>query len=176
MIMKSFSKILHFFILIICLLLQVAFFGYLKIFSISFDLIMVAIIAVALFDGTLWGMLFGFIVGLVMDLMTGNIIGISAFVYSIDAFMARKLISAGFKSKLLTHIFIVFLVTEINILIFSLIYYLFNFGISWFGMGLDMIIRPVCNIILMLIMFPLIRISSGMDKETEFEFKYKNKV
>lgn len=172
--MKSFSKILHFFILIVCLLLQVAFFEYLKIFSISFDLVMVAVLAVALFDGTLWGMLFGFTAGLVMDLMTGNIVGISAFIYSIDAFMAKKFISAGFKSRFLTRIFIVFLVTEVNILIISLIYYLFNFGISWIIMGVDMIVRPICNIILMLVIFPLIRRSSGTEKESEFEFKYKD--
>jgi rod shape-determining protein MreD len=174
--MKSFSKILHFFILIICLILQVAFFDYLDIFLIRFDLVMVAVIAVALFDGTMWGMIFGFVAGMAIDLMAGNIVGISAFIYSADAFMVRKLITAGFKSRLLTYIFIVFIITEINILTVSLIYYLFNFSISRFGMGLDMIIGPLCNIILVFVIFPIIRIGKGMNRETEFEFKYKDEI
>ncbi len=174
--MKSFSKILHFFILIICLILQIAFFDYLDIFFINFDLIMVVVIAVALFDGTMWGMIFGFIAGMIIDLMTGNIVGISAVVYSVDAFIVKKLIAAGFKSKLLTYMFIVFLITEVNILAVGLIYYLFNFSISRFGMGLDMIIGPVCNIILLFIIFPIIRMGTGINRETEFEFKYKDEI
>jgi len=172
--MKIFYKILHFFILIICLLLQIVFFENLKSFSVDFDLIMVVIIAIALFDGVFWGMLFGFIVGMVLDLMVGSMVGISAFIYSMNAFVVDRLIAAGFRYKLLTYSFIVFLITEINILIVSLIRYLFNFDSNILTMGLEMITKPICNIILMFIIFPVI--SSGMKRETEFGLKYKDKI
>ncbi len=70
---------------------------------------MVVIIAVALFDGTFWGILFGFAVGMVLDLMIGDIIGISALIYSINAFIVARLITSGFKFKYLTYSFIIFL-------------------------------------------------------------------
>ena len=174
--MKIFSKFLHFFIIIICLLLQIVFFEYLKMFYINFDLIMVVILAVALFDGTLWGILYGFAAGMAIDLIAGSVVGISAFIYAVDAFIVRRLITAGFKSIWLTYIFIVFLITEINILIVNLIRYLFNFNIDWFGISMEMATRPFCNIILMFIIFPLIKISSGKSEEIELGIKYKDKI
>jgi len=172
--MKIFYKILHFFVVVTCLLLQIVFFEYLKSFYINFDLIMVAVIAVALFDGTFWGMLFGFTIGIILDLITGNIVGISAFIYSLNAFMAGRLITAEFKSKIMTYLFIVFLITEINILTVSLIRYLFNFDSNLLRIGLALITEPICNIAIMFIIFPIMR--SRMKKESELEFKYKDKV
>jgi len=137
---------------------------------------MVVIIAVALFDGTLWGILFGFAAGMVLDLLIGDIIGISALIYPINAFIASKLITSGFKSRYLTYSFIIFLVTEINIIIVSLIRYLFSFNGNWMQMGLELITKPILNITLMFIIFPIISISSGMTREFEFGFKYKNKI
>ena len=172
--MKTFYKILHFFILIICLILQLVFFEYLKLFSINFDLVMVAVIAIALFDGVFWGILFGFIIGNIIDLMVGNIVGISALIYSINAFIVSRLTVAGFRLKLLTYVFIVFLITEINILMVSLIRYLFNFDINVLRLGLELATKPIYNIILMFIIFPVV--SAGFKRETELEFKYKTKI
>ena len=106
----------------------------------------------------------------------GDIIGISALVYSISAFVISKLIAVGFRFKFLTYSFIVFLITEINILIISIIRYLFNFDINWSQMGLELVTKPVCNIILMFVIFPIISISSGMTREIELGLKYKNKI
>jgi rod shape-determining protein MreD len=176
--MKVFSKFLHFFLIIICLLLQIALFEYLKMYYISFDLIMVIIIAVALFDGTLSGALYGFAAGMILDLMVGNIAGISAFIYAVDAFIVNRLITAGFKPTWLTYSFLVFLMTEINILLLNLILYLFNFSIDWSAISLELLVRPACNIVLMFIIFPLIRMSSGRSesKEIEFGLKYKDEI
>ena len=176
--MKIFSKFLHFFLIIICLLLQIVFFEYLKMYYISSDLIIVIIIAVALFDGTLWGALSGFIAGMTLDLMVGNIVGISAFIYAIDSFIVNKLITAGFKPAWTTYSFLVFLVTEINILILNLVLYLFNFSIDWSAISLELLVRPVCNIILMFIIFPLIKMSSGRSESEEIKFgvQYKDKI
>lgn len=147
-------------------------------YYISFDLIMVIIIAVALFDGMLTGALSGFAAGMILDFAAGNIAGISAFIYAIDAFIVSKLITAGFKPTWLTYSFLVFLMTEINILLLNLILYLFNFSIDWSAISLELLVRPVCNIVLMFIIFPLIRMSSGRggSEEIEFEHKYKDQV
>lgn len=170
--MKIVSRILNFFILIICLMLQISFFEYLELFSINFDLIMVIIIAITLFNGTLWGVLAGFTAGMVLDLMTGNIVGISAFVYAVNAFIAGKLIAVEFKSKILSCLFVIFIITEINILMVSLIYYLFNFDINWTGMGMELITGPVLNIVLMFIFFPLVRGISRIGGESKIESRY----
>jgi rod shape-determining protein MreD len=167
--MKIFSRTLHFFILIICLLVQIVFFEYLKMFSINFDLIMVAVIAIALFDGTIWGIISGFLIGVLLDLMVGDIVGISAFVYTIDSFLVDRLVNVGFKSKWLAYSTMVFLATEVNILLVNMIYYLFNYNIDWFNTGIKMISSPFLNIILMFALFPVIRISSGRIKEIEIE-------
>ncbi len=171
--MKIFSRFLHFFVLIICLLIQIVFFEYLKMFYINFDLIMVVIIAVTIFDGTLWGILFGFIAGMTLDLMVGDIVGISAFIYAIDAFIAGRLITVGFKSGKQAYLLLVFLVTEINILLINLIYYLFNFNPDWPGTGIELITKPFFNIILMFAVFPVMRIISGRREEIGFEHKSK---
>jgi rod shape-determining protein MreD len=172
--MKTFYKILHFFILIICLLLQIVFFEYLKSFSLNFDLLMVVVVAVTMFDGLFWGVLFGFIIGLVLDLAVGDIVGISAFIYSLNAFVASRLVTEEFRYRLLNYLLIVFFITEINILIVSLIRYLFNFNSNLLRMGLEMITAPVCNIILMFIIFPVVR--AGMRGDTELGSEYKNKI
>lgn len=172
--MKTFYKILHFFILIVCLLLQIVFFEYLKSFSLNFDLVMVIIIAITLFDGLFWGVLSGFIIGLMLDLAVGDIVGISAFIYSLNAFVASRLVTEEFRYKLLNYLFIVFIVTEMNILIISLIRFLFNLNSNLLRVGLEMITAPVCNIILMFIVFPVIR--AGMRGEPGLGFKYKDKI
>jgi hypothetical protein len=143
--MKIFSKFLHFFLIIICLLLQIVFFEYLKMYYIISDLI---------------------------------IVGISAFIYAIDSFIVNKLITAGFKPAWTTYSFLVFLVTEINILILNLVLYLFNFSIDWSAISLELLVRPVCNIILMFIIFPLIKMSSGRSESEEIKFgvQYKDKI
>ena len=172
--MKAFYKILHFFILIVCLLLQIVFFEHLKSFSLNFDLIMVTIIAITLFDGLLWGVLFGFMIGLLLDFAVGDIVGISALIYSLNAFVVSRLVTEEFRYKLLNYLFIVFLITEINILIISLIRFLFNFNSNLLRMVLEMITAPVCNIILMFIVFPVIK--AGLRGEPGLGFKYKDKI
>lgn len=167
--MRIFYKILHFLIVVICLLLQITFFEHLKLFSLNFDLLMVVVIAVTLFDGLLWGLLFGFIAGLTLDLAVGNIVGISAFVYSLNAFIAYRLVTKELGYKLLNYVFIVFLITETNILIISLLRYLFNYNSNLLRIGIEMIVAPACNIILMFIIFPIVR--AGMMEDIELGFK-----
>ncbi|MCJ7472130.1 MAG: rod shape-determining protein MreD [Actinobacteria bacterium] len=173
--MKIINKILHFALLIIALMVQIAFFEHLEMYFISFDLILIAIVAITLLDGAFYGIIFGFVAGLILDLAVGDLVGVSALVYVLDAFIVWKLVEAGFRSKLISQIFLVFIVTEANLIITNLIRFLFNYQVNLPGMGLDLLILPVFNILLMIIFYPAVKIgiSSGLE---EFEFKYKNKT
>lgn len=173
--MKTINKILHFALLIIAVMVQIAFFEQLEMYFISFDLVLIAIVAITLLDGAFYGIIFGFIAGLILDLMVGDLVGVSALVYALDAFIVWKLVEAGFRSKLTSQIFLVFIVTEANLIITNLIRFLFNYQVDLPGMGLELLILPVFNILLMIMFYPAIKIGISRGLE-EFEFKYKNKT
>lgn len=173
--MKTINKILHFALLIIAVMVQIAFFEQLEMYFISFDLVLIAIVAITLLDGAFYGIIFGFIAGLILDLMVGDLVGVSALVYALDAFIVWKLVEAGFRSKLTSQIFLVFIVTEANLIITNLIRFLFNYQVDLLGMGLELLILPVFNILLMIMFYPAIKIGISRGLE-EFEFKYKNKT
>jgi len=173
--MKIINKILHFALLIIALMVQIAFFEHLEMYFISFDLILIAIVAITLLDGAFYGIILGFVAGLILDLMVGDLVGMSALVYALDAFIVWKLVEAGFRSRLTSQIFLVFIVTEANLIITNLIRFLFNYQIDLPDMGLELLILPVFNILLMIIFYPAIKIGISRGLE-EFEFKYKNKA
>jgi rod shape-determining protein MreD len=173
--MKTINIILHFALLIIALMVQIAFFEHLEMYFISFDLVLIAIVAITLLDGALYGIIFGFVAGLILDLMVGDLVGVSALVYALDAFIVWKLVEAGFRSKLTSQIFLVFIVTEANLIIINLIRFLFNYRVDMPGMGLELLMLPVFNILLIIIFYPAIKIGISRGLE-EFEFKYKNKT
>jgi len=166
--MKILYKILHFFILITCLILQISFAEHIKLFYVNFDLIMVAVVCISLVDGMLYGIFYGFFVGLLLDLLVGNIVGISAFVYSIGGFIASRLMEVGFRRKNLSFIFIIFLITEISLIVAGMIRYLFNFNLDILDLGVELLIKPVFNIIVFFIIFPFIRVGSEGVKEFGF--------
>ena len=94
---------------------------------------------------------------------------------ALDAFIVWKLLEAGFRSKLTSQIFLVFIVTEANLIIINLIRFLFNYKVDLSGMGLEFLILPVFNILLIIMFYPAIKIGISRGLE-EFEFNYKNKT
>lgn len=172
--MKIFLKFAHFIFLIICIIIQLSFIEQLKIFNINADLVLVAVIGIAVFDGGLYGLVSGFIAGMLLDLLVGRIVGISALLYGLSGFFTGKIISMGLKQKIYTYILLVLFFTEANLLIKSSIYYLFNFSSSAAAIGLEMIINPVCNIVIMFLIFPLLR--AGFERSEEIGLTYKDQV
>ncbi|MBE3138491.1 MAG: hypothetical protein IMZ63_01605, partial [Actinobacteria bacterium] len=73
--MKAIQRILHFIILIICLVFQITLVERLKLYYINLDLVMIAIAGITIFDGMIYGVVYGFIAGMILDLMVGNVIG-----------------------------------------------------------------------------------------------------
>ena len=163
--MKVVFRIIHFLILTVCLVIQIAFIENLKLYHIDLDLVLVALVLITIYDGAATGILFGFAIGMALDLMVGNIVGISPFIFAVSAFITSRLKEMGFKQKLPAYTFIIFIITEINILLMNMVRYLFNFNIDMAGMGAELLLRPIYNILLMLAAYPLLRIQMVKKKE-----------
>jgi rod shape-determining protein MreD len=172
--MKFLLKMLHLILLLMCIILQITFVGYLNIFHISLDLVMVAVLGITVYDGDTYGIIAGFFAGLILDLMMGQIIGINALLFALNAFAAGIVLRAGFEKKLLVNILLIFAVTEINLLFLTGVYYLFNFKVSFNNLGLELLTNPIFNILAMFIIFPVLR--AGRKRKEEIGFIYKDKA
>ena len=169
--MRVFLKFLHLVFIIVCLIIQISFIEHLKILYINIDLIMVTVIGIAAFDGTRFGLVSGFLAGLILDLMTGRIIGINALIYSVNGFIAGKIMETGFKKRILTKVLMILFFSEANLLIQTGIYYIFGYSSSFVKLGTEMLIYPACNILVMFVIFPLIKAGTERSEEIGFVFK-----
>jgi len=171
--MKIFFRILNFIILILCLIFQFAFLENFKLINIGLDIVLVAIIGISIFNGEIYGLISGFLAGMLIDIMAGSIIGVTALLYSVDAFLASRIYGFDFRKKTLANVLLILLVTEINILFMSGIYYLFGFATSGAKLGIEMLTSPVFNIFAMFIVFPLLNLGRERKEEIGFIFKKK---
>lgn len=167
--MKIIDKIFDFFILIFFLILQVVFAQQLKLYYINFDFILVIVIAVTFKENMIVGMFYGFFSGFILDLLSSHIIGVSPLIFALDAFLIGKLLESGLKLKLPSYILTVFLLTEVNIVVVNIIYYLFNYNIDFLSMGFDLLLKPVFSISLIFIIFPLIRLKLSGEELIEHQ-------
>ena len=110
---------------------------------------------------------------MLIDILSGRIIGISALLYALGAFLAGRVSGLELKKKILTDLLLVLIVTELNILFKSGVYYLFGFSASSAKLGLEMLINPVFNAALMFILFPLLDLGRERKEELGFIFKKK---
>ena len=172
--MKIFLRIIHLIIMVVCIILQLTFVEHLRIFGISMDLVAVLIIGIAIFDDVISAMFYGFFAGLLLDLMTSSVIGVSALIYALNGFIAGSVIRLWDRQRIINYLLVVFFITEINLLLVSGIYYLFNYDISFRELALELIVNPVFNIIAMFLIFPLL--SAGKYRKEEIGFIYKDKI
>jgi rod shape-determining protein MreD len=172
--MKIFFRIMNFIILILCLIFQFAFLENLKLINIGLDIALVAIIGISIFNGEIYGLISGFLAGMLIDIMAGSIIGVTALLYSVDAFLASRIYGFDFRKKTLANVLLIMLVTEINILFMSGIYYLFGFATSSAKLGIEMLTSPLFNIFAMFIIFPLLNL--GRERKDEIGFIFKKKA
>ena len=169
--MKIFNRAIDFFLLIFFLILQVVFGEQLKLNYLNFDFIIVAITALTFKNGMVAGMLYGFFAGLVFDVLSSNIIGISPLILALSAFIIGRLMESGLKIKLVSYILAVFILTEINIIIISIIYYLFSYNIDFVSFGMDLLLKPIFNILIIFIVFPLMRVKFSGEELIEYQYK-----
>jgi len=169
--MKIFNKVFDFFILIFFLILQVAFAQQLKLYYLNFDFILVVIVAITFKNNMTTGMFFGFFTGLIFDLLSSHIVGISSLVFALDAFLIGKLLESGLKPRLISYVLTVFMLTEVNIMIPNIFYYLFSYSIDFVSTGLELLLKPVFNILLIFIIFPLMRVKFSGEELIEHQYK-----
>ena len=74
------------FVVIICVVLQTTLFTHLRIDGVAPDVGLVAVLAVAYYDGAESGAWFGFLMGLAVDLFLTTPLGLSALSYAITAY------------------------------------------------------------------------------------------
>lgn len=172
--MKVFIRIIHFFILLVFLIIQIVLLEQFSIWGVGINLLFVCIIAVSIIDGYVYGMLFGFLFGILLDLLTGGIIGVNALVFTLSAYISFRIYKLGFKRKLLTYIIIVPIVSVIEALVPSLIYYIFGYGINPLLLFIGLFLIPAVNTVLVFPIFPLIGI--GSTRKEEIGFLYKKKI
>lgn len=169
--MKIFNKAIDFFLLIFFIILQVVFGEQLKLNYLNFDFILVVIVALTFKNGLIAGMLYGFFAGLVFDILSSNIIGISPLILALSAFIIGRLLESGLKIKLVSYMLVVFILTEINIIIISIIYYLFSYNIDFVSLGMDLLLKPIFNILIIFIVFPLMRVKFSGEELIEYQYK-----
>ncbi|HAX17947.1 MAG TPA: rod shape-determining protein MreD [Actinobacteria bacterium] len=169
--MKYFLKIIHFFILVFFIIFQIIFGEQLEIYHISFDFILITLAAATLRDGFVTGMIFAFISGMIFDLLSGTLVGVSPLIFSLCVFVICRLISTGLKLRLLSYIFIVIITTEINIILLNIMYYLFNFQMDFLSVVIELVTKPLFNILLVFIIFPLFRLKFSGEDTVEYQFR-----
>ena len=74
------------FVVVICVVLQTTLFTHLRIDGVAPDVGLVAVLAVAYYDGAESGAWFGFVMGLAIDLFLTTPLGLSALSYAITAY------------------------------------------------------------------------------------------
>lgn len=166
--MKIFYKFIDIIILIFFIILQIVFAQQLKLYYLNFDFLLVIIVAITFKEGLTQGMIYGFFAGIIFDLLSSKIIGISPLILSLYSFIIGKLIQAGLRPKIQSYIFSVFIISEINTITINLIYYLFGFNFDFITISVDLLLNPVCNIILIFIIFPLMRVKFSGDELIEY--------
>jgi len=167
--MKNLGKITDFFIILFFIIIQATIAEYLKVYYISFDFILVAVIALTFKNGFFYGLIYGLFAGLIFDLITNRIAGLSPLVFAVCVFLIVKMLDSGLRLKLVSYIFIVFLMTEIHTIITNIMYYLFNFNVNFLLAGIDLLLYPVYNIALIFIVFPLMRVKLNYGESIEYK-------
>ena len=77
-------------LLFILFVLQCSVFGKLRLAGVMPDLCLVLILSLAYFRGSSWGVVFGFLTGLLYDLFSGYMIGVSCLIFLLLGFAAGK--------------------------------------------------------------------------------------
>lgn len=83
--------LLHFLCLLLLLVFQTSFFGLFPLRGVTPDLMLIATLSVTLLRGPLAGGAFGFVGGLLADILTGRLIGLGAMILTVIGLVAGLL-------------------------------------------------------------------------------------
>lgn len=92
--------------------------------NITPDLVLIALVYIAVSEGRIFGSVTGFIAGFIIDLLSGSFLGLTALAYSVTGFVAGGFLTEGDKylSKM-NFLIIIFLGSMISNFLYYLIYF-----------------------------------------------------
>ena len=154
---------------IIIYFLQINFFNWFTIAGVMPNLFIILALFIGLFTNKNLGAIYGISIGLIVDLLTNQIIGINAVVYGIVGFLAGIFDKNFSKDNRITIIFIVISATIISeTIVYFLNYLIINTNLNILAFIKILSIETVYNVLISIILYPLIQ-KAGYYIENEYK-------
>ena len=154
---------------IIIYFLQINFFDWFTIAGVMPNLFIILALFIGLFTNKNLGAIYGISIGLIVDLLTNQIIGINAVVYGIVGFLAGIFDKNFSKDNRITIIFIVISATIISeTIVYFLNYLIINTNLNILAFIKILSIETVYNVLISIILYPLIQ-KAGYYIENEYK-------
>jgi len=143
-------------IIVVSLVLESTVLAHLRLGGVHPDVLVIAVIAVAMTEGPVTGASFGFAAGLVSDLLFGNHVGVSALVYTVIGFgmgVGRVYVTS---SSTLVHLLLAGAASFVSVWLAGLVLRVFDLS-SW-----DFLVRTaplvaLYNLLLTPLVYPPVR-------------------
>ena len=133
------------------------------------NLFIILALFIGLFTNKNLGAIYGISIGLIVDLLTNQIIGINAVVYGIVGFLAGIFDKNFSKDNRITIIFIVISATIISeTIVYFLNYLIINTNLNILAFIKILSIETVYNVLISIILYPLIQ-KAGYYIENEYK-------
>ena len=154
--------------------LQINFFSWFNIADVKPNLFVILVLFIGLFVNKKVATVFGFLIGIYLDILTSKQVGISAIVFAFLGYMGGFLDKSFSKDSKITIILMVAgctFVYEVIVYVYSTIKN--NVPIDFLGFNKILIIELLFNVLLTIILYPIIR---NFGNVFERIFKNKNTV
>lgn len=149
-------------------LLQIAVLPQFKLFGVQPDLILVVAIIVAVQDGPVSGALVGFLGGLLQDVTSPQVMGVSALSKAMTAFLAGALKDLFMTYSILLPVLLVFFLSIVELSLHqAVLVVLGQEQLPPFELGM-IVATAFYNALLALIVYPVLRRFSFPEKEDSF--------
>ncbi|HHT97633.1 MAG TPA: rod shape-determining protein MreD [Clostridiales bacterium] len=109
--------------ILVLFIIQSTMFHYIALLNIMPNLLLIIVVSMAYINGRNYGMLTGFIVGLLLDLTFGNLIGLYALIYVTIGFLAGYINAIYSEDDYVLPVVLI----AIGDLFYNFIYYIFEF-------------------------------------------------
>lgn len=157
--MKKFGvSIIFLVIFILIYFLQVGIFSHLQIAGVMPNLFVILILYISLFANSINAIAFGIIIGLFLDLLYGNTIGISAVMFCIIGYLGAYFDKNFSKENKVTILLMVIGATIIyEVGFYALNGFILRYDFEWFRLMRIVIFEVVYNSLITILLYPLIQ-------------------
>jgi rod shape-determining protein MreD len=151
---------------LLAFILQIAVMPQFKLFGVQPDLILVVAVVVAVQEGPVQGALAGFCGGMLMDIVSPQVMGVAAFSEAVAAFLAGKLKGLFMTYSILLPTLLVFIVTILELSLNQLtLLMLGQEGLPPFNVIGVVLTSALYNVLAMLVVYPVMRRFSFTQRE-----------